>query len=243
MAHPDPRPRPAAPGRRWVPVAVVAAALLVVGIAAQGTGLSWQEAELPASTGGGESLGEPPPQPSMEFPSEPPTGEPRDGFTLPSWVTWLLLGVLVGIPLCLILLFLVRRLADWLVHAPASDGAPEPEPQYLHRDFALVEDAVAAALAEMDLGDDPRSAIMACWVHFERASEAVGIEREASDTPADLVRRLLERHRLDGAALARLSESYLRARYSPHDVVEADRDQARDALVALQAQLGLREAR
>jgi hypothetical protein len=242
MAHPDPQPRRGAARHRWLPVAVVVAALLVVGIAAQGSGVSWQEAELPGSTGGGELPRQLPSQPSLEEPTSP-LGEPGEGFTLPSWVTWLILGVLVGIPLCLVLLLLARRLLDWLVHAPASDGAPEPETQYLHRDFAVVEEAVAAALAEMDLGDDPRSAIMACWVHFERASEAVGIERDASDTPADLVRRLLERHRLDGAALTRLSESYLRARYSPHDVVEADRDQARSALVALRAQLGVREVR
>jgi hypothetical protein len=102
---------------------------------------------------------------------------------------------------------------------------------------------VEAALAEMDLGTDPRAAIMACWAHFERASEAVGIERETSDTPADLVRKLLERHALDGDSLYRLSEAYLRARYSPHQVGEADRDRARDALIALQAQLGVREGR
>jgi hypothetical protein len=129
------------------------------------------------------------------------------------------------------------------VHAPPSSGIPDPEPEYLHRDFTLVEDAVNAALAEMDLGTDPRAAIMACWAHFERASEAVGIEREASDTPADLVRKLLERHQLDGNALRQLSEAYLRARYSPHQVGEADRDRARDALIALQAQLGVREGR
>jgi hypothetical protein len=239
MAHPDPQRRPA---RRWLPVVVVVAALLVVGLAAQGAGLQWQEAELPEANGGGES--EPlQVQPTMEVPSETGTPGESDGFTLPPWVSWLILAVLVGIPLTFLLLFIARRLMEWLVHAPPSSGVPDPDPQYLRRDFTLVEDAVNAALAEMDLGTDPRSAIMACWAHFERVSEAVGIERETSDTPADLVRKLLERHELDGDALYRLSEAYLRARYSPHQVGEADRDQARDALVALQAQLGVRGTR
>jgi hypothetical protein len=240
MAHPDTQRRRAA-ARRWLPVLVVVAALLVVGLAAQGTGLQWEEAEIPPSAGGQES---PPPQ--IQQTQELPTmmeGEPRDTFTLPSWITWLVLGILVGVPALFILLFLTRKLIDWLTNAPPSDGVAEPEPEYLHRDFDLVEEAVNAALAEMDLGDDPRAAIMACWLHFERASEAVGIERESSDTPADLVRKLLVRHDLDGAALRRLSEAYLRARYSPHQVVEADRDQARDALIALQAQLGVRTGR
>lgn len=239
MAHPDPQRRPA---RRWLPVVVVVAALLVAGLAAQGSGLQWQEAELSEVRGGGESV---PPQ-MQETPEQPSaTALPRenDGFTLPAWVSWLILALLVGIPATFLLLFIARRLIEWLVHAPPSSGVPDPEPQYLHRDFTLVEDAVNAALAEMDLGNDPRAAIMACWVHFERASEAVGIERDTSDTPADLVRKLLERHELDGDALRRLSEAYLRARYSPHRVGEADRDRARDALVALQAQLGVRERR
>jgi hypothetical protein len=242
MAHPDTQRRRAAVMRRWLPVLVVVAALLVVGLAAQGAGLQWQEAELPQSTGSQES---PPPvlEQTQELPTDMVDGEPRESFTLPSWITWLVLGILVGVPAFFILLFLTRKLIDWLTDAPPSDGVAEPEPEYLHRDFDLVEEAVNAALAEMDLGDDPRAAIMACWLHFERASEAVGIERESSDTPSDLVRKLLVRHDLDGAALRRLSEAYLRARYSPHQIVETDRDQARDALIALQAQLGVRTGR
>ncbi|MQM27510.1 DUF4129 domain-containing protein [Glycomyces albidus] len=227
--------------RRWLPVGVVVAALLVVGIAAQGTGLQWDEARMPGSTGDAESL--PPPFMSQEPPpSMPEAGEAEDAFTLPPWVSWLVLGILLGVPALLIVLFVVRRVIDWLVDAPESSGEPEPEPAYLRRDFALVEDAIASALAEMDLGADARAAIIACWVHFERAAETVGIERDASDTPADLVRKLLSRHDLDGSALNRLTEAYLRARYSTHEVVEADRDRARDALVALRTELGLREA-
>ncbi|MFC3496003.1 DUF4129 domain-containing protein [Glycomyces rhizosphaerae] len=242
MAQPDTQRRRSAVMRRWLPIVVVVAALLVVGLAAQGAGLQWEKAELPAATGEGES---PPAQqePTPELPTELGTGEPRESYTLPSWVSWVVLGLLVGVPAFFLLLFLTRRLIEWLVHAPPSSGIGDPEPEYLHRDFTLVEEAVNAALAEMNLGTDPRAAIMACWLHFERASEAVGIERESSDTPADLVRKLLVRHELDGGALRRLSEAYLRARYSPHQVGEADRDQARDALIALQAQLGVRQAR
>jgi len=242
MAHPDPRPLRAAAIRRWLPVLIVVAALLVVGIAAQGAGVSWQQAELPVSVDEGRS----PPQespPEEILPSTAELGPVQDGHTLPSWVSWLVLGILLGVPALLLLLFVARKLMAWLVDAPPSDGSAEPETQYLHRDFTIVEDAVAAALAEMDLGTDPRAAIMACWLHFERASEAVGIERDSSDTPADLTRRLLERHDLDGNSLARLSAAYLRARYSPHEVGEADRVQARDALVTLQSQLGVREGR
>ncbi|MEU5874896.1 DUF4129 domain-containing protein [Glycomyces sp. NPDC047369] len=238
MTPPAPPERPTL--RRWLPVLAVVAALLVVGIAAQGTGLQWDEARMPYSEGDGVEIA--PPIASEEEPSLPPTGEPAEGTAFPSWISWLILGILAGVPLALILLLVIRRLLRWIVEAPESTGAPEPEPEYLVRDFALVEDAIASALQEMDLGTDARAAIMACWLHFERAADGVGIERDASDTPADLVRKLLSRHDLDGAALNRLTEAYLRARYSPHEVGEADRDRARDALVALRTQLGVREA-
>lgn len=243
MTHPDPQRRRAVAARRWMPVVVVVAALLVVGLAAQGAGLQWQEADLPTATGGQEPPPPPPSESQEPLPSDMGTMTEDDGVTLPPWVTWLILGLLIGVPAFFVLLFLARRLVEWLVHAPPNSGIPDPEPEHLHRDFTLVEAAVNAALAEMDLGTDPRSAIIACWVHFERASEAVGIERESSDTPADLIRKLLLRHQLDGNALRRLSEAYLRARYSPHQVGETDRDQARDALIALQAQLGVRQGR
>ncbi|GAA2294177.1 hypothetical protein GCM10009853_057700 [Glycomyces scopariae] len=219
---------------------MVVAALLVVGIAAQGTGIQWDQGRLPTAGGDAPTFEAPPP--SVEPPPSLPGGEPGATFSLPPWVTWLVLGVLIGIPALLLLLFIARRVIAWLVDAPESSGVPDPETAYLHRDFALVDDAIAAALAEMDLGTDARSAIIACWVHFERAADAVGIERESSDTPADLVHKLLARHDLDGAALNRLTETYLRARYSPREVGEPDRDRARDALVALRSQLGVREA-
>ncbi len=228
--------------RRWLPVVVVVAALIVVGIAAQGTGVQWSQGEAMFNV-----EGEPPP-PSFQVESQPetteaPTGEASEGASLPSWISWLLLGIVLGVPAALIMALLLRQLVRWLIDTQVGETRAEPEPQYLHRDVTLVEEAVAAGLAEIDLGTDPRSAIIACWVHFEHAAEQVGIPRESSDTPADLTRRLLERHELDGGSLSRLSQAYLLARYSPHEVGEADRDRARSALVDLSRQLGVKEAR
>ncbi|WP_026930723.1 DUF4129 domain-containing protein [Glycomyces tenuis] len=228
--------------RRWLPVVVAVAALVVVGIAAQGTGVQWREGEVLLDTEGTVSPPAFETMPEETMTSEQvveETGEP----SLPSWVSWLILGILVGAPVALILALLARQLVRWLVDARAVERRREADPQYLHRDVALVEEALAAGLAEIDLGTDPRSAIIACWVHFESAAERVGIQKEASDTPADLVRRLLERHELEGASLTRLSRTYLRARYSPHEVGEDDRDRARSALLELQHQLGVKEAR
>ncbi|GAB3992694.1 hypothetical protein GCM10029992_02480 [Glycomyces albus] len=160
--------------RRWLPVVLVAAGLMIAGIAAQGSGLQWGEREVTwqSPTDSAEQLA-----PEMEeSPSLPeaPTAEEEPPSPIPSWVSWLILGILVGVPLALLLYYLARRLLQWVVEPPAS-YRPAEEAQYLRRDIALVEQAVEAGLTEIDLGADPRSAIIACWVHFEHASEAVGI--------------------------------------------------------------------
>ncbi|GAB3649055.1 DUF4129 domain-containing protein [Glycomyces tarimensis] len=229
--------------RRWLPVAVAVAALVVVGLAAQGTGVQWREGDIPFQAEGTHAPPGPEETTEIPLPTETFTMAEDEGSSLPPWVSWLLLSILVGIPVALLLIVIARRIMWWIIDTQAGDHRPEPEPEYLHHDVALVEQAVAAGLAEIDLGTDPRSAIIACWVHFENASERVGIPREASDTPSDLVRKLLQHHELDGESLRKLSEAYLVARYSPHDVGESDRDRARAALVDLQRQLGVRETR
>lgn len=227
--------------RRWLPVLAVLAALVLVGLGAQGAGLQWAAGETDLRfEGEGQA-------PELEFPtespmpSEPTPTEVGEGFSLPPWVSWMVLAILIGIPVALLLLVLAKRFVSWLIVAQAGPPPGEPERPMVRRDMALVEQAVAAGLAEIDLGTDPRSAILACWVHFENAAETVGIAREASDTPSDFVGRLLAHHDLDRSSLAQLSGSYLRARYSPHEVGETDRDTARSALIDLQGQLGVRE--
>ncbi|WP_157930676.1 DUF4129 domain-containing protein [Glycomyces xiaoerkulensis] len=229
--------------RRWAPVLLVVAGLIVVGIAAQGSGLQWGERDLdwerPTQEAEELFIEDSPTQTTEALPQP----QDEEGAQLPPWVSWLLLAIFVGVPAALLLVFLTRRIVSWLIRSEITVPEVESETHHQRRDIRLVEEAVAAGLSEIDVGTDPRSAIMACWVHFERASEAVGISREASDTPSDLVQKLLDHHDLERSSLSRLSGAYLRARYSPHDVDETDRDRARDALVDLQRQLGVREAR
>lgn len=228
--------------RRWLPVVVAVAALIVVGIAAQGTGVQWRQGEALIESEEAIEAPELPSMPEATASSEQALEEPGDS-SLPPWISWLILGVLVGVPVALILTLLARQLIRWLADAQTGERHRELEQRHVRRDVSLVEEAVEAGLAEIDLGTDPRSAIIACWVRFEEVAERVGIPKDPSDTPADLVRKLLEHHELDGGALTRLSEAYLRARYSPHEVGEDDRDRARSGLVELQRQLGVQGAR
>src|SRR5262249_50549582 len=97
--------------------------------------------------------------------------------------------------------------------------------------------ALTQGLAELDEGD-PRQAVIACWVRLERAAEDAGVPRKSGDTSTDLVIRLLSGRSVNSAVLNDFAAVYRHARYSPHPVDDAMRDQAREALRLLRDQLG-----
>jgi hypothetical protein len=119
----------------------------------------------------------------------------------------------------------VRLDADPLVRRPQQDSHEE------------VMAALEQGLAELDEGD-PRQAVIACWVRLERAAEDAGVERKPGDTPTDLVLRLLGGRSVNSSVLNEFATVYREARYSPHPVDTASRDQARAALRLLRDELG-----
>ncbi|MGH3657323.1 MAG: DUF4129 domain-containing protein, partial [Micromonosporaceae bacterium] len=101
-----------------------------------------------------------------------------------------------------------------------------------------VRAAVAASIDELAAdGSDPRSAVIGCWLRLERAAATAGTRRTPSDTPGELIARMLAEHEVSGPVLDRFAEVYRQARYAPHDVAEAMRDEARAALQRLHADL------
>ncbi|MGV9539633.1 DUF4129 domain-containing protein, partial [Streptosporangium sandarakinum] len=77
----------------------------------------------------------------------------------------------------------------------------------------------------------------ACWLRLEHAAAGAGTPRLASDTPAELVARLLAGHRVGEPALNRLAAAYRLARYAPHEVTGPLRAEARAALAEVDAEL------
>ena len=183
---------------------------------------------------------------AMEQPtfSRPPTAEPimslkppTPGFTLPSWVTWVLTGLCVASVLALIVALLWASLRDRLgekktdlkvVDAAVAEQAAR----------ARIRAAVDEGLAELDDADlDPRRAVIACWVRLEAAAAAAGTPREPGDTSTELVGRLLSSHAVSGDVLADFAEVYRQARFASQAVDSGRREQARAALRQLRDEL------
>ncbi len=223
--------------RRWLPVLLVVLALSLAAVATTGPGVT------------GRTLPPPPPGPELVEPTgeeEEPVLRPPDRAVDDDRQESRALAVLAVVYAVLMLLLVVSMLAylafHWLrglltepVHEQAV-GAPATQPGGAAA-AQEVRDALQAGLADIDAGGDARRAVIACWLRLERVAAAVGTARLASDTPADLVSRLLSRYQVSREALEQLAEAYRRARYAPAEVGDDLLRVARRALRDVDAEL------
>jgi Domain of unknown function (DUF4129) len=124
-----------------------------------------------------------------------------------------------------------------LVHAwarrdePAGDDVDEPAPPLRPDEIVDVLDEGLDALASGPVDD----VVIACWVRLEDAAAAAGVERMASETPAELASRVLGDLHAPAPAVERLLVRYRTARFSDHPLDESDRAVAIRSLEEIRA--------
>lgn len=216
-------------GRRWLPLALIVGALIAVGVGASVGGVSTRDTSGPVEATQPWLVVSPRAQPTELEPSQAP--EYREPETTTFWIR-----VLIGGAIVLAGLYLVIRVIRWLLKQGVGRGwaaGTAAVPLKDRPDAEQVRSAVLAGLADLDEAGDPRRAVIACWLRLERTAHEVGTPRLASDSPGDLVARLLDSHDVDQGALQELARAYRLARYSGHEITEEHRDTARRALSAL----------
>ena len=148
-------------------------------------------------------------------------------------------AVVAGTAMASFLFFVVRGLIriisdlDTLPLGPKLEATTtllDAEPDQMQR---RLSEQMTVALEDLEKGDDPRRAIMACWLRLEVAVATGGIERQPSETSGELVRKVLGRLDVAPTALDPLHDLYLRARFSAAPIGVVDRDAARVALESL----------
>lgn len=221
--------------RRWTPFALAVAGLTAVALAADGIRL-----------GGAFDLDvlapEPPVRSLVPLRSRsagllPVVENPTGKFAF--WAV-VVIGAALAAPVIVMLVRRLMRSGDRSPAArPAQERPPAARPAQERPPAAAGEmrAALRAGLTDLDAGDDPRRAVIACWLRLEHAAAGAGTPRMAADTPGDLVTRLLAAHRVSGPALGRLAAAYRQARYAPHEVAESLRGTARRALAEVDAEL------
>jgi len=121
---------------------------------------------------------------------------------------------------------------------PPAPSAPAEQP------VAPTEVESLARAAEMGLaamsapGQEPRTAIIACYVAMERglASDRIAAPK-ASDTPMEVLARAFARGKLHDAAARELVAMFEEARFSPHAMLEWQRMRAEQLLRVVLADL------
>jgi Domain of unknown function (DUF4129) len=181
---------------------------------------------------------ETPARPDAATAGPTPTGLPSSPSQLPGWIFGLLSGVCAAAIAIILLSLLWVMLRDRLTLRRGL-AAPDPgEVPTLAQTQARVRGAIEEGLAELDVADqDPRRAIIACWLRLEEAATAAGTPRQIGDTSTDLVRRLLSNHAVSADVLDGLAAVYREARFAAHAINPDLRDQARRALHHLRHEL------
>lgn len=220
--------------RKWWPLAGVAVLLTLAAVAAAHSSVRLGRIESPSG-----------PAPSLEEPERirvdptetaDPLAQPAS-VPVPAWLVKVvvaigivLLAVLIGMMVWVLARDLVKKRR--LRAMPARRARPG---QTSAQDVVAALDAGLVDLSDAD--SDPRRAVIACWLRLEQAAAAAGTPRQPTDTPTDLVTRLLAGHHISGDVLARFADVYREARYATHTVDERMRTQAREALQRLRAEL------
>lgn len=165
-------------------------------------------------------------------PRQPPPDGNVSSFDLSVFV--LVVLIVVGVlALGWLIAALVRTMRD--APTPAASGSLIEPAQ--NEDESLTTALLAGRSALT--GDDPRTAIVACYAAMEASLVQAGVTRERSDSPSDLLRRATDRD-LPGAS-ARDAETltalFREARFSSHRMTAQQLHAARSALDAVTSAL------
>ncbi|MFL6138858.1 MAG: DUF4129 domain-containing protein [Frankiaceae bacterium] len=106
-------------------------------------------------------------------------------------------------------------------------------------DAAMLADAIDAAIDDLESERDPRRAVIAAYARMEHALRARGIPRRPWEAPTEYLERVLQELGGQADPVHRLTELFQIAKFSAHEVDEAMRDEAIDALRELRAGLAV----
>jgi Domain of unknown function (DUF4129) len=156
---------------------------------------------------------------------------PGWSFQLPPWVLPIVLGaVAAGVVVLFVGLRARRR--------PAS--SVDADQEKVDGDLEKVDAvrvAVEASLRDLRDGQDPRCAVIAAYRRMEQTLAAAGLPRRPAETPREYVVHALTSLELRAEPPRTLTTLFERARFSVWPIDAAMRDQAIDALVAMQHEL------
>ena len=116
-------------------------------------------------------------------------------------------------------------------------GRPEDQTRVEPEAGAILADTLADAIEALSWAEDPRSVIIRAYHEIERALGAHGLPRLASEAPREYLGRVLRDAHVDPSSITRLTELFERARFSDHELSEAERAEAINAMETVRDEL------
>ncbi len=151
-----------------------------------------------------------------------PPSQHSQGYAIPSWLPWTLLGLVVAAAIVVICWLLLRERRTGVDGTAEATGASA---------------AVQAALGALESVTDPRAAVIAAYAAMERTLAAHGLGRSPAEAPREYLRRVLLASSATQQEAATLTASFEEARFSRHPITEQRRDRALSALRSLRLRL------
>jgi hypothetical protein len=102
---------------------------------------------------------------------------------------------------------------------------------------AALDEVLADSLDDLRAERDPRRAVIRAYARMERTFAAYGVAREEAEAPLEYMERALDSLSVSVYSVRRLTQLFSRAKFSPHEVDAAMKDEAIEALVGLRAEL------
>lgn len=137
------------------------------------------------------------------------------------------LGVALLVALIVGLIYATARQLRSRMAGAGDDAQDEASPEPLDRLIdASSQDQQRWAMTT----DDPRAAVVACWMALETAAARGGLPRAVSQTSMEFTGRVLSAWAVPAPVVSRLGELFREARFSQHPVTEEMRTEAVQAL-------------
>lgn len=97
--------------------------------------------------------------------------------------------------------------------------------------------ALERTIADLRAEPDPRKAVIAAYAQMERALAEAGLPRTPAEAPREYLGRVLPEIGASMTSVERLTELFERAKFSPHAIDPAMKEEAIDALESLRDEL------
>jgi len=121
--------------------------------------------------------------------------------------------------------------AGWLL---LRERRSEPKREWVAAELAV---ALERTIADLRAEPDPRVAVIAAYAQMEHALAAVGLDRRQDEAPREYLERVLPDVGAQTASVQRLTGLFERAKFSPHTIDAAMKEEAIDALESLRNDL------